>query len=166
MFEPHHWDIEQDYYHLNPGGHFFDRDTMRFFSSRLGVSYYRREDGAYVFVTSERDTMRDENVRAHTVRVMDRSGWIETVGDFNSYSASVANRMALQLARRGWTMGPAPEHGGDKLNSLRERHDIPTGGLYHPEPYKTLRKLYPDVSKVSRRDLNRLISPADKYWHG
>lgn len=123
-----HYDVAADYYVINPGGHFFDPDTMRFFSSRLNTQYYVAKLGAFVFVTSERDTMRDYNVRAHTVRVMDRSGWIQTVGPFNEYTRSVAERMARQLARQGWTLGPAP----DGLQSLRERYEIPAGGLYHP----------------------------------
>lgn len=129
-----HYDVETDYYVINPGGHFFDRDTMRFFSSRLLTQYYVAKVGAFVFVTSERDTSATTHQpRAYTVRVMDRSGWIETVGDFNSYTKSVAERMARQLAREGSTLGPAPEHYGESLNSLRELYEIPTGGLYHPK---------------------------------
>ncbi len=151
---PKNWDLVADYYDLNPGGHFFDRNTMKFFSSRLGSQWYRRKDGAYVFITSERDTMATTyQPRAFTVRVLDRSGWIETVGDFNSYTRSVAERMGRQLATQGWTLGPAP----NGLQSLRERYEIPAGGLYHPDEYKALRKRYPDTRTVSRRDINRLI---------
>lgn len=134
-YEAKYFDLEMDYQHLNPGGHFFDRDTMRFFSSRLGSQYYCRKTGAYVFVTSERDRHSIAySPRAFTVRVMDRSGWIETVGPFNEYTRSVAERMALQLARRGWTLGPAPTDPiGEPLNSLRERYEIPEDGVYHPQ---------------------------------
>ena len=56
------------------GSHFFDADTMRFFSSRL-LDGVRALDGnatepgrRYLFVTSERDTYSDQP-RRYTVRM-------------------------------------------------------------------------------------------------
>lgn len=56
------------------GSHFFDRSSMRFFSSRVAGSGWvifdeNGIDRTYVLVTSERDTYRDTNPREYTVRV-------------------------------------------------------------------------------------------------
>jgi len=87
------------------GSHYFDADTMRFFSSRLlsGAvaldGYETKEGRRYLFVTSERDTYAGEP-RSYTVRMLtlgtvrdDRpSVEIDTVGGFQAFST----------ARRAW----------------------------------------------------------------
>ena len=93
------------------GSHYFDTDTMRFFSSRLlsnvvALDGYSTEEGRrYLFVTSEREAYSQEP-RAYTVRMLtlgtvrdDRpSVEIDTVGGFQAFSsAAKARRFARSL---------------------------------------------------------------------
>ena len=61
--------------------HFFDRDSMRFFKSRVQTGVYG-EHGQY-FITSERSPSR---VTAYTVRMVTEDGQVETIGEFHSHS--------------------------------------------------------------------------------
>jgi hypothetical protein len=76
---------------------FFDRDTMRFFNSRIGSrAYYDGHGGAY-FTTSEQGP---NGIRAYSIRHYSpkRCG-IETVGEFQGYRTSAqADRAAKQIA--------------------------------------------------------------------
>lgn len=74
--------------------HFFDRDTMRFFSSKVSelmwsvgdLKDYQKND--IYFITSEQDKgtiQHAGSVRAFTVRKIDEKGDIETVGDFQGH---------------------------------------------------------------------------------
>jgi hypothetical protein len=87
------------------GSHFFSRDTMRFFSSRVlsGIyapdGYEAREGRRFFFVTSERHG--DDAPRHYAVRMMtlgaqrdDRAAVdIVTVGDYHS-TANAAHKAA------------------------------------------------------------------------
>ena len=69
------------------GSHFFDRDTMRFFGSRVGSEIFA---GRY-FVTSERDAMGAAwgGARRYTVRSFTYADGrldIETVGEFGKHA--------------------------------------------------------------------------------
>lgn len=91
------------------GSHFFDRDTLRFFSSRVSEMVYPTygQNGTY-FVTSERDSGSSYNhyARYYTVR---RAYWvtkedgteslrIDTVGEFQTYmSRSGAHGAAKRI---------------------------------------------------------------------
>ena len=77
----------------NGGGHFFDTDTMRFFSSRIGIIRSKGDD--YYFVTSERPP---HGPRQFSVRHMDIDGDINTVGDFCSLTRYMAEKTVKQLA--------------------------------------------------------------------
>lgn len=56
------------------GGHFFDRDTMKFFGSRIESGLYKNS----TFITSEYTGFERKN-RAYTVRVFDeKTGEIKT----------------------------------------------------------------------------------------
>lgn len=59
--------------------HFFERDTMKFFSSRIESGLYK---GRY-FVTSEQ--YDSESPRLYTVRHAREDGTIHTVGEFQHF---------------------------------------------------------------------------------
>lgn len=80
---PYHWTMSHiKSYCWNHGSHFFSPDTMRFFSSRIQMTppYKGR-----VFVTSER--MNWNSPRLYTVRAVQPSGNIETIGDFGGFTS-------------------------------------------------------------------------------
>lgn len=84
----------------NLGHFFFERDTMRFFQTRLGSTLY----GGRYFVTSERDDTYGlpawDGQRRYTVRRANGDGSISTVSVFGEYGTSAtANAVAAQLAR-------------------------------------------------------------------
>lgn len=63
-------------------GHFFDRDTIRFFDSVIYPNVRTGYDGWY-FITSEKfDTGWP---RLFTIRKIDENGKIDTVGKFQGY---------------------------------------------------------------------------------
>ncbi len=65
--------------------HWFDRDTMRFFNSRVSHDAYKVRDKAW-FVSSERQDEDDAHPRLYSVRVCDlATGRINTVGTFQGY---------------------------------------------------------------------------------
>lgn len=81
------------------GSHFFDRDTLRFFSSRVLETLYGTK--GRVFVTSER---RDDNEpRYFTVRIVERDGddrlYVTTVGPFCALSSHQAKLLAGLVGR-------------------------------------------------------------------
>jgi hypothetical protein len=83
------------------GHHFFDRETMRFFSSRLCATVHEGMGGVF-FVTSEQRKGFEcaDGPRRYTVRRFNRStGAVDTVGKFQGYPTSrAANRIAAKLA--------------------------------------------------------------------
>jgi hypothetical protein len=74
-------------------GHWFDRASMRFFSSRLPQTGIRKGDKAY-FISSEQFKglgMCPDGERMYSIRVLDyKTGDIGTVGEFNQMSKSEA----------------------------------------------------------------------------
>lgn len=79
------------------GKHFFSKDTMRFFKSRVSELVYQGMGGIY-FVTSEAEPLGGE--RRYTVRQFDAdSGSVETMGEFNSVNRYVAHAAAKELAQ-------------------------------------------------------------------
>ena len=92
------------------GSHFFDVETMRFFSSRVARTGWKIADRdgwnhTYVVVTSERDEYTDQP-RRYTVRVFDLSDYARRVrirhdsAGFQGYgSSAAANRAAERVAR-------------------------------------------------------------------
>ena len=81
------------------GYHFFDPDTLRFFSSRIGKTIY----GGRYFVTSERDEPVSSRYpaawngeRRYTLREALADGSVSTVGDFGAYATGAAARRAAQ----------------------------------------------------------------------
>lgn len=77
------------------GYHFFDRSTLRFFSSRVVPELYA---GA-IFITSEQDKVSGAP-RAWTVRIAAKGGKIHGVGPFQAFgSLRAARKCARKLAR-------------------------------------------------------------------
>jgi hypothetical protein len=81
------------------GGHWFDRDTLRFFRSRVSSRVYQGFGGVY-FVSSERGP---SGKRRYSVRSFDQStASIETAGEFQQFgTAAPAHREAARLAKEG-----------------------------------------------------------------
>jgi len=80
---PYLWTMNQlERYNGNRNYYFFSPDTMRFFSSRIQTlpPYKGR-----VFVTSERSNWNSP--RLYSVRVIQPSGNIETIGDFQGFTS-------------------------------------------------------------------------------
>ena len=78
------------------GFHFFDRESMRFFNSRILSDVYR---GRW-FVTSERNDMpySQPATRLYTVRYVREDGTLETVGEFQQYETAYQAKKAARLA--------------------------------------------------------------------
>lgn len=85
--------------------HFFDKDTMRFFSSRVSELMWvdgDRKDyqtNPIYFITSEQDRgpyQHSGSVRAFTIRRIDADGDIDTIGDFQGYSTLNEARRAIK----------------------------------------------------------------------
>ena len=91
--------IRMAYANLNPTGHWFDPDTLRWWGSRIGRNAYPTPTGA-LFVTSEFTGFERVN-RAYTVRRFDRTtGEIDTVGEFLGHATNAqATRAAREIAR-------------------------------------------------------------------
>jgi hypothetical protein len=76
--------IKARYLALNPGGHGFDKDTMRFFGTRVGKSCYA-DNGDTLFITSEQPP---SGPRGWAVRRMncDTGDITGDVREFDSYA--------------------------------------------------------------------------------
>jgi hypothetical protein len=93
--------------HYRGHGHWFDKETLRFFRSRIGELAYDDGNGRAYFVTSEQFVQYEPRYyvapRKYTVRCYTWSTHhISTVGEFQAYaSRSGANAAAERLARHG-----------------------------------------------------------------
>lgn len=82
------------------GMHFFEKQAMRFFNSRVQSEVFPTENGA-VFVTSERN---DGYPRMYTTRhINEDTGCIETLGEFQEFKSrngalAAAKRRALNIS--------------------------------------------------------------------
>lgn len=74
-------------------GHFFSKDAMLFFKSRLPQDAYKRGESAYYFITSE---CGPDGIRAFTIRVMGIDRDIRTVGEFQGYATKALAKGALR----------------------------------------------------------------------
>lgn len=77
------------------GSHWWDKDTMRFFGTRVSAQVYQGPGGVY-FVTSEKPPhgKRSYSVRQYHPRTKD----VDTVGEFCELSRATAHRQASKLA--------------------------------------------------------------------
>ena len=87
-------------YQYTSSGHFFDRDTMQFFKSRLTSHYKRVSDRKAYFVTTEKRCF-DDHTRVASVRCVtlseDKNGYgrkysIETVEGFDGVTLHTAKK--------------------------------------------------------------------------
>lgn len=75
--------------------HFFDRDTMRFFKSKIESGVY----GGRYFITSEQ--FREDSSRRYTIREAKASGEVNTIGAFQAYySLEDARQNARELVKQ------------------------------------------------------------------
>lgn len=94
-------ELVNQYQHLS-SGHFFDKDTMRFFNSRVTSNYRRLDDYTALFITTEKDS---SGVRRATIRraklnrfIRESDGRechkieIDSVSDFNALSLAQAKK--------------------------------------------------------------------------
>ena len=80
------------------GSHFFDADTMRFFSSRISELMWEKGNDIY-FITSEADKgyiKHKGSIRAYTVRKCTKEGSIDKVSDFQEYPTLAQARSAIK----------------------------------------------------------------------
>ena len=73
------------------GHHFFSKDTMKFFSSKV---YEDLHLGQY-FITSEMNKYATNPKREYTIRHANGTGDIDTVGVFGGYASLKSARTAL-----------------------------------------------------------------------
>ena len=82
----------------NNGGHFFDRDTMRFFGLRVMREHLCNATTTDIyFVTSELDFYGQD--RRYTVRVLRAEGSIDEVGAFRQHAS---RSVALRAMRKAY----------------------------------------------------------------
>lgn len=78
--------------------HFFDADSMRFFSSRISEYCWKINNKIY-FITSEADrgtVKHSGSTRGWTVRIIDQHGDIQRLGEFQEYSSLNEARHAIK----------------------------------------------------------------------
>jgi hypothetical protein len=84
-------EVRTAYAQHNPDGHWFDRDSMKFFSTKLPEVAYQTNAGT-LFVTSE---VNPSGVKAYSVRRY-INGDIKTIGDFHSFPTAAAARAEIK----------------------------------------------------------------------
>lgn len=92
-------DCLKNHYYRKTQGHWFDKDTLRFFGSRISDQLFYGSKNIY-FVSSE--VGPHQLKRLYTVRQYNpETGAIETIGDFQQYkSMSGAKSAAKRLAEQ------------------------------------------------------------------
>lgn len=95
-------EIRQAYDKASPDGHWFSKDTMRYFRTVL-PQYGWLAAGAYWFVTSE---VNPSGVKAYSVRRL-RDGDIDTIGKFHSFPTSRAATAFMKDAIAAEMKAPA-----------------------------------------------------------
>ena len=75
--------ITESYKRQQPGGHWFDSKSIRFFQSVLPNEAYDTQAGV-LFITSETNP---SDVSRYTIRRQMNDGSIKTVGDFHRYQS-------------------------------------------------------------------------------
>jgi hypothetical protein len=96
--------IRAEYARLVPGGHWFDRSTMRFFGSLVGREAWPVESGA-LFISSELDMHHGD--RRFTVRTFDSAtGEIgDSVHGFRAFGSRDEARRAAWILSGGVVRG-------------------------------------------------------------
>lgn len=129
------------------GQHFFEADTMRFFSSRVLSGVH----GGRYFVTSERRGF-DDYRRAYTIRCALDNGHIETVGEFLDFATSgTAHRHAAKCAEAWPEVRNDPYDGDpDPTNTRRYAWRVYVAG--YPVGHRTTRYAARKLAVELRRD--------------
>lgn len=78
------------------GSHWFDKNTMRFFRSRVSEALY----GGQYFVSSEENPSGERRYTVRKVEWEDDRYVINNVGDFHSYASRSGAHKAAQRAAR------------------------------------------------------------------
>lgn len=76
-------DDVKETYNSKTMGHWFSKDTMRFFKSRLSETAYLCNDH-YYFISSEKSGY--DSPRRYSVRSMDNDCNISTIGEFQEFA--------------------------------------------------------------------------------
>ncbi len=122
-------EIRERYRAASNGGHWFDRETMRFFRTRLPRTAYVHTDGRAFFVTRETNP---SGTTRYTVRVASADGAeIDTAGEFHAIILREdATRRAKALANGQDPDAPAPERAERvKHEPGKERGRIVASGM-------------------------------------
>ena len=91
----------REFYDRNrPEGHWFDRDTLRFFKSKLPTSAYETDAGV-LFVSRETNP---SGITAFTVRRQMVDGDIKTVGEFHHFPTAADARAQIKRLHLGTTL--------------------------------------------------------------
>jgi hypothetical protein len=76
------------------GNHWFSRDTMRFFNTRIESKLLTRGSGRQFFITSERQD--ETKARKYTIREAMPDGNIDTFGEFQAHSSLEDAQIAVR----------------------------------------------------------------------
>lgn len=83
-------------YNKRCGNHWFDADSKRFFSSRIGMIFHGQSPADWnIFISSERNTWGNEP-RLYTVRQLQIDGQIESLSEFQQYRTSKQAQRAIE----------------------------------------------------------------------
>jgi hypothetical protein len=99
--------VRELYKFLNPDGHWFDADTIRFFASQFYGAYQGDGSPLVYFVSSECGPEVGDTRHFYTVRSFDTvHGCIRTVGDFQAYASEpAADEVAREAALASEAVG-------------------------------------------------------------
>lgn len=87
-------ELKAKYYKSNPNGHFFDKATIRFFSSKIEAVF--KND---YFITSERLGF-DDYRKGFTIRKLSDDANPENISEFNEYSSLQEARQAFKIYKK------------------------------------------------------------------
>jgi len=104
------WTVEEmmRLYAETNSGHFFDRDTMRFFKSRVLGDFRRLDDKTGLFITTERGPNGRRAATVRRVKIVDRirddgdtvsNLTIETVEPYNELTVYKARKLMRGLEK-------------------------------------------------------------------
>ena len=82
-----------DQYNRTSSGHFFDKNTMRFFKSKVTSEYRRLDDNSALFITSEVNPSGEKRWSLRLAKIVNKCDYtdsikkidIDTVGEFHSF---------------------------------------------------------------------------------
>jgi hypothetical protein len=89
--------VMRNYFH-DYNGHFFDRDTLRFFGSRISDTWFIENKDSFLFITSEK-TGQFSHERAFTVRRIARVDGQIVISDIGGFLAYPTKAQAFRALR-------------------------------------------------------------------